>query len=257
MYGLAGRRGILRTRALSFSLYLVFLVAGAVLLPLVLAGPSFVDWILPTRLEVIGNLYWPVVLLGSICILATLYHLSVPARTRWRADLPGAALTLLMWIGGSALLRFILGFTVGSTSIYGPLAAPIAVLIWLYVISIAVLIGAAFNSSLDVVFPRMSGLDHDVAFDTDRAPSARSPRPNRVRRAARNIRGNRSAAPGSGTATQDAPGENVGGGQSARDQTAGDQMAGEVKQQWQAARADMGTPRHQSRQPSPHGPEDQ
>ncbi len=258
MYGLAGRRGILRTRALSFSLYLVFLLAGAVLLPLVLAGPSFVDWILPTRLEVIGNLYWPVVLLGSICILATLYHLSVPARTRWRADLPGAALTLLMWIGGSALLRFILGFTVGSTSIYGPLAAPIAVLIWLYVISIAVLIGAAFNSSLDIVFPRMSGLDHDVASDPDLAPAARSRRLNRVRGAARRIRGDRSATPRSGTATQDAPGEHTSaGGQPAGGQTAGDQMASEVEQQWQAARSDMGTPRHQSRQTSPRGPEDQ
>ena len=40
MYGLAGRRGIVRTRALSFSLYLVFLLAGVVLLPLVLAGPA-------------------------------------------------------------------------------------------------------------------------------------------------------------------------------------------------------------------------
>ena len=89
---------------------------------------------------------------GSVCLLATLYHLAVPVRTRWRADLPGAALTLLIWLGGSALLRLVLGLSIGSTSIYGPLAAPIAVLIWLYLISLAVLIGAAFNASLDA-FP--------------------------------------------------------------------------------------------------------
>jgi membrane protein len=160
MYGLGGRRGIVRTRALSFSLYVVFLFAGVVLLPLVLAGPSLVDKVLPNRFELIASLYWPVVLVGSVCILATLYHLSVPVRSHWRGELPGAALTLLMWLGGSALLRLVLSLSTGGSSIYGPLAAPIAVLIWLYVISIATLIGAAFNAAVDKVWPRLTCIDH-------------------------------------------------------------------------------------------------
>jgi membrane protein len=171
MYGMAGKRGIVRTRALSFALYLVFLIAGIVLLPLILAGPTLVSRVLPPSLEIIGDLYWPVALLGSVCILATLYHLSVPVRTRWRADLPGAAVTMAMWVGGSVLLRYFLTQSIGSTTIYGPLAAPIAFLIWLYVISIAVLIGAAFNSALDDVFPRLSGIDHE-ATETDDGPTA-------------------------------------------------------------------------------------
>ena len=148
MYGLAGHRSILRTRALSFSLYTVFLVAAVILLPLVLAGPDLVDRVLPPRLGALGYLYWPVVLLSSVALLASLYHLSVPVRTPWRSDLPGAALTLLMWLAGSALLRLVLGLSIGTTSIYGPLAAPIAVLIWLYLICLALLVGAAFNASL-------------------------------------------------------------------------------------------------------------
>jgi membrane protein len=32
--------------------------------------------------------------------------------------------------------------------VYGPLAAPIALLLWLYVVSLAVLIGAAFNAAI-------------------------------------------------------------------------------------------------------------
>ena len=188
MYGLAGQRGILRTRALSFALYLVFLLAAVILLPLVLAGPGFVERILPARLSIIGDLYWPVVLLGSVCMLATLYHLAVPLRTRWRADLPGAALTLLIWLGGSYLLRLVLGLTVGSATIYGPLAAPIAVLIWLYLLSVAILIGAAFNASLDALYPRLSGIRHarrDVvmAAETPARPF-RSPRAQARRRPA-------------------------------------------------------------------------
>lgn len=159
MSGLAGHRGIVRTRVLSFSLYLVFLVVGVVLLPLVLTGPSFVEGLLPARLAGIASLYWPVVLLASVCVLATLYHVSVPVRTRWRACLPGAALSLLFWVAGSALLRLVLNQSTGhSTSIYGPLAAPIALLIWLYLVSIGVLIGAAFNAAADDVWPRLAGL---------------------------------------------------------------------------------------------------
>ena len=175
MYGMAGRRGIVRTRALSFVLYLVFLVAGIVLLPLILAGPTLVNQVLPPSLEIVGNLYWPVVLVGSVCMLATLYHLSVPVRTRWRADLPGAAVTMAMWVIGSVLLRLVLTQSIGSTTIYGPLAAPIAFLIWLYVISIAVLIGAAFNSSLDEFFPRLSGINHEAAQTDQRLPAEKNP----------------------------------------------------------------------------------
>jgi membrane protein len=184
MYGMAGRRSIVRTRALSFVLYLVFLVAGIVLLPLILAGPTLVNQVLPPSLEIVGNLYWPVVLVGSVCMLATLYHLSVPVRTRWRADLPGAAVTMAMWVIGSVLLRLVLTQSIGSTTIYGPLAAPIAFLIWLYVISIAVLIGAAFNSSLDEIFPRLSGINHEAAQADQRLPAEK----NRLRRTLAGVR---------------------------------------------------------------------
>ena len=121
--------------------------------------------VLPLGLETIALLYWPVVLLGSACMLATLYHLSVPVRTRWRADLPGAAITVAMWVGGSILLRFVLSKSIGSPTIYGPLAAPIAFLIWLYVISIAVLIGAA-STPPSTRFSRLSGIDHDAPAPT-------------------------------------------------------------------------------------------
>ncbi|WP_375432619.1 YihY/virulence factor BrkB family protein [uncultured Friedmanniella sp.] len=160
MYGLAGRRSMVKTRALSFGLYVVFLVVSTVAIPLVLAGPGLVDQLLPRGLDALGALYWPVVLLSSVIFLVALYHLATPVRTRWRADLPGAALTLVFWVAGSVVLRLVLSASSGSSTIYGPLAAPIAVLVWLYLISIAVLVGAAFNAALDQVWPRLSGIEH-------------------------------------------------------------------------------------------------
>jgi membrane protein len=79
---------------------------------------------------------------------------SVPVRTSWRYNIPGAVLTMVFWIFGSFLLRWLLTVTAGeSTSIYGPLAAPIVVMLWLYLLSIAVLIGAAVNAAFDRVWP--------------------------------------------------------------------------------------------------------
>lgn len=154
MYGLGGQRGIVKTRILSFSLYVMGLVTGVVTIPLVVAGPALVRDLIPDRLAFVNTLYWPVVVLLCICFLATLYHVSVPVRTSWRYNLPGATLTLVLWVFGSFLLRWVLTNTArGSTSIYGPLAAPIVILLWLYLLSIAVLIGAALNAAFDRVWP--------------------------------------------------------------------------------------------------------
>ncbi|WP_432564753.1 YihY/virulence factor BrkB family protein [Kineococcus sp. SYSU DK003] len=155
MYGLGGHRGIVRTRLLSLSTYLVALLVGVVVVPLVLVGPRLLGEWLPPHLDVLTTLYWPVVLVLSVFCLATLYHLATPVRSRWWRDVPGALLALLGWLLISWVLRWALGFSVAgpSTSIYGPLAAPIVVLIWFYFLAITVLIGAALNSAVDRVWP--------------------------------------------------------------------------------------------------------
>ncbi|MFN0282866.1 MAG: YihY/virulence factor BrkB family protein [Kineosporiaceae bacterium] len=159
MYGLGGHRGIVRTRALSFSLYVAGLLLGVVVLPLVLVGPGLLQAFLSQRLDGLpslawmGSLYWPVVTVLSVVGLATLYHVATPVRTPWRRDVPGAVLALVIWVGASFVLRVVISASVGGTSIYGPLSTPIVVLIWLYSLAIAVLIGAALNAALDGLFP--------------------------------------------------------------------------------------------------------
>lgn len=154
MYGLGGRRGIVRTRVLSFTLYVVGLLVGVIVLPLVLAGPKLVNQLLPPELDFLNSLYWPVVAVLSIAFLTSVYHLSVPVRTSWRYDIPGAMFAFAMWVVGSYVLRLVL--QTSRTSIYGPLAAPIALLLWLYLTALAVLIGAALNAAFDRVWPESS-----------------------------------------------------------------------------------------------------
>jgi membrane protein len=162
MYGLGGHRGIIATRALSFSLYIVGLVVAIVLLPLVLGGPELLELTLPDNVDWIVWFYWPVVTVLTAGALTTLFWIAVPVPNSWWRGMPGAVLAIAGWLIGSYFVRLIIDWAVGGSSIYGPLSAPIIVMIWLYALAIIMLIGAAFNAAVDRRWPQRHD---DVTLD--------------------------------------------------------------------------------------------
>ncbi|WP_229330135.1 YihY/virulence factor BrkB family protein [Streptomyces sp. UNOC14_S4] len=185
MYGLEGKRGIVRTRLLAFVLYVVALVIGAVVLPLMVAGPEAVVDVVPWSADVVRFLYWPTVILLSVAFLTTLYHVSVPVRSPWEEDIPGALVALTMWVIGSLLLRVYLTHTVEGLTIYGSLAAPVAVLLWIGVSAFAVLVGAAVNAAIDRVWPSVATAGARAEVDRQRATALALEARERAERAAR------------------------------------------------------------------------
>lgn len=172
MYGLDGQRGIVATRLLAFLLYLIALLIGAVVLPLAVVGPDRVVEFVPFGADLVTLLYWPVVILLSVAFLTTLYHVSVPVRSPWVEDVPGALVALGMWFLGSFLLRIYLTSTVEGPTIYGSLAAPIAVLLWIGISAFAVLVGAAVNAAIDRVWPSVTTAAARAANQRARAAHA-------------------------------------------------------------------------------------
>ncbi|MEW1690004.1 YihY/virulence factor BrkB family protein [Streptomyces sp. NPDC091265] len=172
MYGLDGQRGIVKTRMLAFLLYVVALLLGAVVLPLLVVGPDRVVEFIPWGTELISVLYWPLVILLSISFLTTLYHVSVPVRSPWIEDTPGALMALAIWVLGSFVLRIYLTSTVEGPTIYGSLAAPIAVLLWIGISAFAVLVGAAVNAAIDRVWPSVATAAARAANERVRAVQA-------------------------------------------------------------------------------------
>lgn len=172
MYGLDGHRGIVKTRLLSLLLYIVALLIGAVVLPLAVVGPDRVVELIPWGTDVISFLYWPTMILLSIAFLTTLFHVSVPVRSPWIEDVPGALVALAMWVLGSFLLRIYLTSTVEGPTIYGSLAAPIAVLLWIGISAFAVLVGAAVNAAIDRVWPSVATAAAREASDRVRTAQA-------------------------------------------------------------------------------------
>lgn len=147
-----------RRRVLAFLVTVAGAVLGVVLLPALVLGPKLVTVVTPTALRalepVVVGLYWLTVGLAAVAMIASFYHVAVPWNTPWRRDLPGALLAMALWMVGSYGLRYYADITIrGEGSVYTGIAAPLVVLLWLYVTAMAVLLGAELNAELEKLWP--------------------------------------------------------------------------------------------------------
>src|SRR5947209_4092173 len=94
---------------------------------------------------------WIIATLTSIAVIALIYHNAVPRTQPWHSVLPGATLATGMWFGATMLFGWYLNRYADYSIIYGSLGVGIALLVWMYMISLVVLVGAEFNAML---FPR-------------------------------------------------------------------------------------------------------
>ena len=105
----------------------------------------------PLILLLWGAIRWTIAILTSIAVIQLIYHNAVPRTQPWHTVLPGAALATAMWLISTALFGWYLQHYADYSVIYGSLGVGIALLVWMYLISLVVLIGAEFNAML---FPR-------------------------------------------------------------------------------------------------------
>ncbi|MGA3107401.1 MAG: YihY/virulence factor BrkB family protein [Terriglobales bacterium] len=98
-----------------------------------------------------GAIRWGIAILTSIAVIQLIYHNAVPRTQPWHSVLPGAVLATAMWLISTALFGWYLQHYADYSVIYGSLGVGIALLVWMYLISLVVLIGAEFNAML---FPR-------------------------------------------------------------------------------------------------------
>ena len=94
---------------------------------------------------------WSIGALTSIAVIALIYHLAIPRTQSWQRVLPGAILATLLWFAATVTFGWYVTNYANYAVIYGSLAAVIALLVWFYVVSIVILIGAEFNA---LVYPR-------------------------------------------------------------------------------------------------------
>lgn len=86
---------------------------------------------------------------GIVTGLVLLLHRCLPrARQRWRAILPGAIATTVLWLVAASLFSLYLGTIGNYSATYGSLGGIVITLMFLYITSLIFIFGAEFNAAL-------------------------------------------------------------------------------------------------------------
>jgi len=158
-YQLPKTWGLLKERLIAFSLVIMAGIPLTFATVLVAFGSGIESRILfhmghefgPYILLLWGATRWVIATLTSIAVIALIYHNAVPRTQPWHSVLPGATLATAMWFLATTVFSWYLHGYADYSIIYGSLGVGIALLVWMYIISLIVLIGAELNAML---FPR-------------------------------------------------------------------------------------------------------
>ncbi len=90
---------------------------------------------------------------GTTCmaVMALIYHNAIPRTQRWHSVLPGALLATALWFSATAVFGWYLRTFTSYNVLYGSIGTAMGLLLWLYILSVIVLVGAEFNALL---YPR-------------------------------------------------------------------------------------------------------
>jgi membrane protein len=92
---------------------------------------------------------WPLIMVLVLTAIALVYYLAPAVRQRWQWVTPGSVFALVVWIGVSLGLRFYVRWFGNYNATYGSIGGVILLLLWLYVSSLVLLLGAEINSEIE------------------------------------------------------------------------------------------------------------
>jgi membrane protein len=146
------KRGFIRTTLLSLAFtvsavfgFLLMLTLG-VAIPLVMAAFGAADWTKAAVSVLRIALLWVIMVVG----LAVVYRYA-PARehAQWRWVSAGSIIAATLWLAASALFAFYVTNFAGYAKTYGALGGVVVLLMWFFISSIIVVLGAQINAELE------------------------------------------------------------------------------------------------------------
>jgi membrane protein len=161
-YEMPNTWGFWRERATAVYLVFLALVPMGFATVLVAFGNQIEDWVQaeiahlfrPMILLVWDAVRWAIAILTSIAVMSLVYHNGLPKTQSWRRVLPGAVLSTFLWFGATSFFGWYVTNYATYSVVYGSLGAAIALLVWLYIVSAIVLLGAELNAQF---YPRLPG----------------------------------------------------------------------------------------------------
>ena len=153
-YGSGEQRPWLKRRLLGLGLSIGTLLLVLITLILIVVGPLFGQGSDIAKIFGLDDAFviawsilrWPVAFLMLVAWAATLFHLA-PCKPlpRWRNEVPGAVFTAVLWLVVSLGLNIYLQLAADANPVFGVLGGGLILLVWLYLLSVALLLGGELN----------------------------------------------------------------------------------------------------------------
>jgi membrane protein len=164
------KRGIVRLNLVSLFFTICAIVAAGLAVALVVVFPLLLAAFGVTSFDhpIVGYLRWPLLFVLLILGLSVLYRYG-PSRRRvkWRWLSVGSVAAALAWLGVSSLFSWYLGNFANYNATYGALGAVVGMMMWMWLSTIVVLIGAELNSEIE------HQTAHDSTIGSDQPLGAR------------------------------------------------------------------------------------
>jgi membrane protein len=146
-----------RLTAIGLTIALALFIVVAVFL--VMLGPTVAEYLASQMgfgraFELAWKiLQWPVVL-GLVAFgIALVNYLAPDVEQDWEWITPGAVLATILWLLASLAFKFYLVNFADYNATYGSLGGVIVLMLWFYISSLAVLIGAEMNAEIEHASP--------------------------------------------------------------------------------------------------------
>jgi membrane protein len=149
-------RGFVRRRIVAAGMAVFALMASALALGLLVLGPHLSGWVG----DAVGNktvteivwwaAQWPILIGGLLLAFAVIYYLGPNVKhPSWRFISLGSLFAVLVWLVASGLFAFYASRFGSYNKAWGSLSAVVVMLTWLWISSVALLLGAEINSEAE------------------------------------------------------------------------------------------------------------
>ena len=154
-YDRSETRGFVRRRLVAGGMAVFALVASALALGLLVLGPHLSRWIG----NAIGNrrateivwwaAQWPILIGGLLLAFGVIYYLGPDVKQKWQFLSFGAVFAVVVWLIASGAFAYYASRFGSYNKAWGSLSAVVVMLTWLWISSVALLLGAEINAEAE------------------------------------------------------------------------------------------------------------
>jgi len=136
---------------LTVALTLVTLIAFALVMAGPTAGAYAAEWLAlgPQFPWAWSMLRWPLAFALVVAAIGSIYHFAPDTTNEWVWITPGSVTAATLWLLGSAAFRVYVSHFAGYQKTYGAIGGVMVALLWFYVTSLAILIGAQLDATIE------------------------------------------------------------------------------------------------------------